>query len=71
MLRGDYMNSLMALRKSKGLTQEELGKKVGVQAQSISKWERGISNPNSRHVKALANALGVSGSDIFLLFFSN
>ena len=31
------------LRYEKGLTQEEIGALIGVSAQSVSKWERGVS----------------------------
>ena len=35
------------LRKEAGLTQEALGKKLGVIKQTVSSWENGISEPNS------------------------
>ena len=65
------METLAALRKIKGLTQIELANAIGVQAQSISKWERGLSNPSPKHLKQLASVLGVSSQDIFLLIFNN
>lgn len=33
-----------ALRKAKGITQNELGERLNVAFQTISKWERGISH---------------------------
>ena len=39
--------NLKHLRKSKGLTQEELALQLGVVRQTISKWEKGLSVPDS------------------------
>lgn len=35
--------NLQALRKAKGLSQEELAEKIHVVRQTISKWEKGVS----------------------------
>ena len=35
--------NISALRKSKGLSQEELAVKLNVVRQTISKWEKGLS----------------------------
>ena len=34
-------NQISMLRKNKGLTQNDLGERLGVTFQSVSKWERG------------------------------
>ena len=40
-------NIIKQLRKEAGLTQGELGKKLGVVKQTISSWENNVSEPNS------------------------
>ena len=39
----DIGNKIKLLRQKIGSTQEQLGEKIGVSAQSISKWETGVS----------------------------
>lgn len=46
-------------RKKAGLTQSELGKKLGVPFQSISQWERGKRHPKFETMVNLAYALDV------------
>lgn len=50
------------LRKSKGLSQEELAIKLNVVRQTISKWENGISVPDSSMLILLADELDTSVS---------
>ena len=35
---------IAALRKAKGLTQNQLGERLSVSFQAVSKWERGVSH---------------------------
>ena len=49
--------TIKALRKSKGLSQQELAVKVNVVRQTISKWEQGLSVPDSDLLIALSEAL--------------
>ncbi len=39
----NFAQNLMRMRKEKGLSQEEVGEKIGVTRQTVSKWETGIS----------------------------
>lgn len=48
------------LRKEKGLTQNDLGDRLGVSFQAVSKWERGETLPDTTILLDLANALGTS-----------
>ena len=49
--------NITAIRKSKGLSQQELAVKVNVVRQTISKWEQGLSVPDSDLLIALSEAL--------------
>ena len=50
------------LRKNKGLSQEELAIKLNVVRQTVSKWENGLSVPDSDMLLSLADALDTSVS---------
>ena len=51
--------NLKHLRKSKGLTQEELALQLGVVRQTISKWEKGLSVPDSEMLIELSEQFNV------------
>lgn len=52
------------LRKAKGLSQEELAIKLNVVRQTISKWEKGLSVPDSSMILSLAEELDTSVSTL-------
>ena len=49
--------NIKAIRKSKGLSQQELAIKLNVVRQTVSKWEQGLSVPDSDLLIALSEAL--------------
>lgn len=49
--------TIRAVRKSKGLSQQELAVKLNVVRQTVSKWEQGLSVPDSDLLIALSEAL--------------
>ena len=49
--------NIKAIRRSKGLSQQELAIKLNVVRQTISKWEQGLSVPHSDMLLALSEAL--------------
>ena len=49
--------NIKRLRKAKGLSQEELAVKLNVVRQTVSKWEQGLSVPDSDMLIALSDAL--------------
>ncbi len=49
--------NIKAIRKSKGLSQEELAIKLNVVRQTISKWEQGLSVPDSDILISISEVL--------------
>ena len=49
--------NIKAIRRSKGLSQQELAVKLNVVRQTVSKWEQGLSVPDSDLLIALSEAL--------------
>lgn len=49
--------NIKSLRKSKGLSQEELAIKLNVVRQTISKWEKGLSVPDSDMLISISEVL--------------
>ena len=45
--------NIKTIRKSKGLSQEELAVKLNVVRQTVSKWEKGLSVPDSEMLISL------------------
>lgn len=57
-------DNIKFIRKSKGISQEELALKINVVRQTISKWEQGLSVPDSELLISLSNALDTSVSTL-------
>ena len=58
---GDYIYNK---RKKLGLTQEELGRLLGVTNKAVSKWEVGETMPDIMMLKSLAKALGITVDEL-------
>ena len=56
--------NIKAVRKSKGLSQQELAVKLNVVRQTISKWEQGLSVPDSDMLISLSEALEIPVSTL-------
>lgn len=57
--------NIASFRKAKGWTQAELGEKIGVSNQSVSKWESETSMPDVMLLPALADAFGCYIDELF------
>lgn len=53
-------DNIRNLRKAKGLSQDELAIKLNVVRQTISKWEKGLSVPDSEMLLTIAEKLGTT-----------
>jgi len=56
----NFNEKLIELRKSKGLSQDELGQRLGVSRQTISKWELAQSYPDFQRLVLLSDYFGMS-----------
>lgn len=69
----EFCEKLQALRKQKGLTQEELAEVLFVSRTAISKWESGRGYPNIDSLKAISKYFGktidelLSGDELLTL----
>lgn len=61
------LNERIALaRKQAGLSQEQLGEKLGVSRQAVSKWEAAQSNPDVAYLAEMCRLFGVSADWLLL-----
>lgn len=56
----NFNEKLIELRKKNGLSQEELGSKLNVSRQAITKWETDAGLPDTENLKELSRIFEVS-----------
>ena len=56
----NFNEKLISLRKSKGLSQEELGAELNVSRQTVSKWESCQSYPDFQRLVLLSDFFGLT-----------
>lgn len=61
----DVGGKIKKLRYKSGLTQEELASRLGISAQSVSKWETGVTMPDITLLPIIAGEFGVSVDELF------
>ena len=54
---------IVEFREKKGITQVELAKRVGVEQQTVSRWELGVSRPRLTQLAELSNALSIKDTE--------
>lgn len=59
-----FGETLCSLRKSAGLSQEQLAQKLGVSRQALGKWERGEAEPDLAKLAFLSRVLGISSDEL-------
>ena len=55
-----FCDNLKEYLKQKGYSQTQLGDRIGVTRQAISRWESGADTPSLERIAALARVLGVT-----------
>ena len=60
----EIANRLLEYRKKSGLSQEELAEKLNISRQSVSKWERAESSPDTDNLIELAKIYNVTLDDL-------
>ena len=58
------MESILAWRQIKRLTQIQLGDKTGIDSNMISRYERGTATPSLENLKRLALGLGITVDEL-------
>lgn len=56
----DISANITEFRRSSGYTQKELAEKLGISAQTVSKWEKGISAPDISMLPLLASVFSIT-----------
>lgn len=58
-------NRIRIARKNAGLTQKELGERLGISYQTIAQWENNLRNPKLETLVKLSQAMGIPLSEIW------
>lgn len=66
MLNEKIGSVIKALRIQSGMTQKQLGDKLGISDKTVSKWERGLGAPELSLISEISKVLGVNVSNLLL-----
>jgi len=56
----DFAQKLQAVRKNRGLSQEDMAQRIGVSRQAVAKWEAGLAYPDIGNLIALSDLFKIS-----------
>lgn len=59
-----YGDEIRSLRLRAGMSQQELGSRLGVSAVAVGKWERGQTQPDIQTLSRLADLFGTTIDDL-------
>lgn len=62
----EVANNIKRLRTQRGMTQQELGDKIGVGKTTISEWEKGNKMPNAGNIEKISMYFDVAKSVLFM-----
>lgn len=60
-----HREALKARTNGRQGSQSWLAGQIGAHFTSVSDWERGVNQPSSRHLRAIADVLGVAVDELF------
>lgn len=63
-MKNNFNKNLKLIMFEKGLSQAELGKKMGIGQSRISKWITGYETPTIKNLEKIAKALDISVSEL-------
>lgn len=58
------MKIIKLIRKTMGITQEELAKRIGVTQGTVAQWENGLTHPAFDKLSKVADVLGVTVDEL-------
>ena len=65
MIQNDFANRIKALRQEKGLSQEKLALKIGMDRTYYASVEKGKRNIALQNIKKIADGLEITLADLF------
>lgn len=60
----DFKTKIKRLRESRGMTQDDLAKALGVTRPAVSQWESGWSHPRMGTIEKIAGYFGVTPAEL-------